>query len=164
MAMFARKQPGCSKEPGCKEDSWGRSSSRRPLLRGSEPFVDFVPVDDVVEGAHVIGSPVLVVKVIGVLPDVDAENRGPPFGNRTVLIGSAFDDQLSLVDRQPGPAAAEAADRGLGELLFERGKAPERAFDGFTDGARGFASAAGSHHRPEGRVIGVAAAVVADGG
>ena len=35
-------------------------------------LADLVPVDDVVEGGDVLGAAVLVLEVVGVLPDVDA--------------------------------------------------------------------------------------------
>ena len=40
-----------------------------------EPCCHLVPVDDVPPGREVVGPPVLVVEVVGVLPNVDAEDR-----------------------------------------------------------------------------------------
>ena len=37
---------------------------------------DFGPVDDVEEGRNVVGATVLVLQVVGVLPNVEAENGG----------------------------------------------------------------------------------------
>src|SRR4030081_2764823 len=67
----------------------GRSSSSSSWLAiGSLPSalcplggllvtaVDLVPVHDVPEGVDVLGTSVLVLEVVGVLPDVEAEDRG----------------------------------------------------------------------------------------
>ena len=35
----------------------------------------FLPVDDIEEGSDIVRSPVLVVQVVGVLPDVKAKDR-----------------------------------------------------------------------------------------
>ena len=57
-----------------------RRSGRRVQL------VDVVPVDDVPEGVEVVGAFVLVLQVVGVLPDVDAEQRRGAVGERRVLV------------------------------------------------------------------------------
>src|ERR1035437_1000283 len=46
---------------------------QRPL--GLEAFVDFGPVDRVPDRLQVIRAAVLVLQVVGVLPDVDSEDR-----------------------------------------------------------------------------------------
>jgi len=43
---------------------------------GGEAFVDFAPVDGVPPGGEVVGTLVLVFEVVGVLPDVVAEDGG----------------------------------------------------------------------------------------
>ena len=95
-------------------------------LGGVEATGHFVPVDDVVEGRDVVGATVLVVQVVGVLPHVQAQHRGVAAGagslahQRAVLVGRAFDHQLAFgADRQPGLAAAEAGEGGLGEGVLE---------------------------------------------
>ena len=42
-------------------------------------FVDFVPVDDAPPCLQVFGPTVVVLQVVGVLPDVVAENRLSPW-------------------------------------------------------------------------------------
>src|SRR5438132_13232511 len=93
-----------------------REFLQRTLFGRSQTLGDFGPVDDVIEGVDVIGTPVLVVEVIGMFPDVDAEKGGSPLREGAVLVGGALDDQLPLVRRQPRPAASKPAHRGLGEL------------------------------------------------
>src|SRR3954470_4474568 len=51
------------------------------------PPPNLIPVDDVPPRAHVVGPPVLVVEVVGMLPDVVAQKRGLPFHDRAVLVG-----------------------------------------------------------------------------
>ena len=96
---------------------------------------DVVPVDDVPEGVEVVGTFVLVLQVVGVLPDVGAEQRRlsrrrsacPGSGSRRPRgAGGVLD--------QPGPAGAEAGDAGAFELLLEgvegaegAGRSPRRA-------------------------------------
>ena len=57
----------------------GRRPRPAPPAGGSAGGVelrsDDVPVDDVPPGGEVVRTPVLVVEVVGVLPDVDAEHR-----------------------------------------------------------------------------------------
>src|SRR3546814_2976218 len=67
---------------------------------------------------------VLVLQVVGVLPHVQAQDRGvaraDALHERAVLVGAALDRELAgLVHAQPRPAAAEAGQRGLGEGLLE---------------------------------------------
>src|ERR1700676_23225 len=51
------------------------------------------PVDDVPPGIDVVGAAVLVLQVVGVLPDVDAEQRRLSVGDRVVLVCAADDRQ-----------------------------------------------------------------------
>jgi hypothetical protein len=62
-----------------------------------------------------------------VLPDVEAQDRLLAFHDRRVLIRRALDRQLAAGVDEPRPAAAEAADAGLGELLLEGVEAAEGA-------------------------------------
>src|SRR5436190_11023230 len=130
-------------------------------LCGCQPTCNLGPVDDVVECADVVWAAILVIQVIGVLPHVETQDGGPPLGNRAILVGSAFDDQFALVDRQPGPATAEAGRRGFRELFLERGEAAERALDRLADCTGWLATAARTHDCPEQRMVGMTAAVVA---
>src|SRR5262245_3631258 len=89
------------------------------LLRGREPLTDVIPVDHLEERIDVVGPFVLILQVIGVLPDVDSEDRGTaPVHERVVLVRRADDLELALARRDdPGPAAAEPAQGGLLQLL-----------------------------------------------
>ena len=77
--------------------------SRRPACRrrpvawrvcdgsagGGEARGDDVPVDDVPPRVDVVGAAVLVEQVVGVLPDVDAQQRRLALRDRVVLVGRA---------------------------------------------------------------------------
>src|SRR5205807_521661 len=77
--------------------------------------------------------------------------------------GHEEDRELALpVGDQPRPAAAELADRGLLQLLFELVVAAECVLQRVRDAAARVAPAARAHDGPEDRVVGVAAGVVAD--
>src|SRR5262245_46730037 len=96
------------------------------LLPGlAESLGHVVPVDHVPPGIHVIGPLVLVLQVVGVLPDVDAEHRHLVVHVGAVLVGGAQDLELAAGLHQPGPAAAEAAQRRLLQLLLEHGEVAE---------------------------------------
>src|ERR1700730_13865135 len=84
-----------------------------------EPGVDRVPVEGVEPGGDVVRPLVLVLEVVGVLPDVDAEDGGQALHVWAVLVGVALDGHLAvLVDDQPGPSAAELTQARLLELLL----------------------------------------------
>src|SRR5688572_10287814 len=113
------------------------------LLR--ESLADRVPVDDVPPRREVVGTAVLVLQVVGVLPHVDAEDRLLPFHHRIVLVRRALDDQLAAGIDQPRPAAAEAFDAGVVQLRLERVEAAEGGRDGLAERAARLAAFAGAH-------------------
>src|SRR5919198_5986758 len=80
---------------------------------------DLAPVDGVPPRVDVVGAPVLVLQVVGVLPDVDADERGLALGDWVVLVGRADDRQSGPVVDEPRPAGAELVDAGLLELRLE---------------------------------------------
>src|SRR5437762_9786189 len=130
----------------------------------AKPLVDFVPVDDVPPRVDVVRAAVLVFQVVGVLPDVEAEDRLLPVHHRVVLVRRALDRDLPAVVHDPRPAAAEPADRRLLEFFLELVEAAERGVDRVGDRAGRCAPRFRPHDLPEHRVVHVAAAVVADRG
>ena len=48
------------------------------LFSSLETLADILPVDDIPDGLHIVGPHVLVLKVVGMLPHVDAKQ-----GNET---------------------------------------------------------------------------------
>src|SRR5450759_2327262 len=85
-----------------------------------QSLVHFRPVHDVPPRRDVIGPAVLILQVVRMLPDVDAEDDLLAFHQRTVLVRGALDDELAALIDHPGPAAAEASGAGLADSLLER--------------------------------------------
>src|SRR2546423_1936689 len=91
---------------------------------------DGLPVDGVEPGGDVVRALVLVLEVVGVLPDVHAEDRGHALHVGAVLVRIALDRELAArVGDEPSPSAAELAYRGFGELLLESVIRAEGALD-----------------------------------
>jgi hypothetical protein len=73
-------------------------------------FVHLVPVDNIPPVGDVLGAAVLVLEVVGVLPDVDAEDGVLDFvlyalHQRVVLVWGTDDLEFILaVDHEPDPA------------------------------------------------------------
>src|SRR4051794_21054526 len=114
----------------------GKPKQRNPLLHYSftpSPHAlravvlrDFVPIDHVPPRLDVIGPPVLVIEIVGMLPDIDSEKRGVAFHQRAVLVRGRSHLELSaLVLDQPGPAAPETFGARVSELFLERVEAAE---------------------------------------
>ena len=86
-----------------------------------------------------------------------------PAGERVVLVRRAVTARPRAVRHEPGPAGAEAGRAAGVELLLEGVEAAEGRVDRRGQVAGGRAAAARAHDLPEEGVVGVAAAVVADG-
>jgi len=85
-----------------------------------QPLLSRLPVDNVPDGREVLGLAVLVLKVVCVLPGVNAEN-GAELADHGVLVGVCLDaDVASLhVLNQPCPAGAlDAGESGV-ELALQ---------------------------------------------
>src|SRR5690606_15052160 len=109
--------------------------------------------------------PVLVVQVVGVFPDVQAEHGSLTLHDWIVLVREIDHLKTSAVrDDQPGPATAESARTGSSELLTEARKIAERRANRFSEISTGLATGIRSHDLPEERMVGVSATVVPDGG
>src|SRR5260370_39756902 len=86
----------------------------------AEARVDRVPVQRVPPGGEVVGAPVLVLEVVGMLPYVDAQDRRQLVDVWAVLVWIVLDRELALpVCHQPRPAAAEPAPAARLELLLD---------------------------------------------
>src|SRR3954467_8926574 len=80
---------------------------RRSAVRGVEPLRHLVPVDHVPPRLQVVRALVLVLEVVGVLPDVDPDQRRLAGGDRRVLVRGAGDGEPGAIVDEPGPAAPE---------------------------------------------------------
>src|SRR5712691_4808236 len=100
------------------------------LARLCQVLCGEVPIDEVVEKRlDEIRAAVLEVEIVGVLPDVAGEERGLAFGERVDRVGGPGDRELAAAGDQPGPAAAELADRRRLEIVLELGEAAKIAVD-----------------------------------
>jgi len=83
-------------------------------------FVDFFPVDYVPPGLEIFGPAVVVFEIVGVLPDIVAEDGMKSLRDGIVLIWSADDFHFAFaVSSQPDPSAAELGYAGGVEFLLE---------------------------------------------
>ena len=138
------------------------------LLRGFVIPGSFGPVDDIPDGFEVFGPAILVFEIIGVFPDVHAEDGfafGPANGfahERVVLVGGGNDLEFVIIEDEPGPAAAEPAHGGRFKFFLERVEAAESGFDVVAQFAGGDSAGLGGEQFPEQGMVGVSAAVVSD--
>src|SRR3989338_1787084 len=109
----------------------------------------------------VFSPAVLVREVVGVLPDVEADNRRVVLEVGRELVGGGGDEERAgFVFGQPGPAAAELADRGGGKFCFKLINRTKRLGDPADQGLvnRFF----WPHNVPEQGVVQITAAVVTE--
>src|SRR6266498_3176402 len=138
--------------------------SRRSCPESAKAFIDFRPVDHVPPRGEIVRPAVLVLQVVRVLPDIDAEDRFLALHQRAVLVRAALDHELSTLIDHPGPAAAEAADARFVHLFLEGVEAGERAGNGIGNRAGRRAAGFRAHDLPEHRVVDMPAAVIANSG
>ena len=113
---------------------------------------------------QVFGTAVVVFQIVGVLPDVVAEDGTQALRDGIVLIRRAENLHFAFrVSCQPDPSAAELAYTGGVEFFLKSFEVAESFLDGFGYGAVGIASTFRFHDVPEHGVIDVASAVIADG-
>src|SRR5690606_39998731 len=128
-----------------------------------EALGDLIPVYHIPPGRDIVSPEVLVLQIIGVLPNVDAENRRLPLRKRRVLVSRGRDGKVAvLINDQPAPAAPEMTGCLAAELLLELIERAERLVDGLGERAARLPTPVRAHDGPEQRVIRVAATVVAD--
>src|SRR5437016_5275751 len=97
-----------------------------------ESFFDRLPVHDVPPRLDVVRPAVLIVQIIGVLPDVEPEQNGLrrlAVHQRIVLVRRAGDREFAALVEQPRPAGTEAPDARRGELFLELLEITERRLD-----------------------------------
>src|SRR3984893_10287149 len=110
---------------------------------------------------QIIRAAVAIIDVIGMLPDIDAEDRRRAMHQRIFAVGGLGDFELAVLDRQPRPARTELADAGGGEIGLEFLQPAEVLGDLLFQAARQFVAAAiGLHPVPEMQMIVMLAGVV----
>ena len=86
-----------------------------------------------------VGSAVLVIQVVGMLPYVEGEQGREARTEGIAAVGFLGDVQFAvLVGREPGPAGAEEAGGGCRKFFLEIVEAAEVAADGVGQRAFGF--------------------------
>ena len=83
-----------------------------------------------------VGTAVLVIKIIGVFPNVEGQQGLVAAAHGVAGVGLLGDDQLALwVGGEPYPSRAEQAGAFLRELLLEGLEGAELGVDGLGDAA-----------------------------
>jgi hypothetical protein len=82
------------KKAGSYEPAFFCVFSYRPLVCRGKPTAYFIPIHNIPKSRDVVGAPVLVLQVIGMLPNVQSQNRDPMavghhIHQRVILIGCA---------------------------------------------------------------------------
>src|SRR4051794_14987108 len=96
---FGATPPTTSAPTAPSSARWGGIGDARALQLGA----DLAPVHHVPPGRDIVRPPVLVLQIVGVLPDIEAEDRLLAVHERVVLVRRAHDRQLAAVADQPGP-------------------------------------------------------------
>src|SRR6478752_1004733 len=130
-----------------------------------EQLLDIFPVHEILdERLEIVGTAVAIVDVIGVLPDVAAEDRGRAVHQRALAVRRLGDLELAALDREPAPARAELADAGGDEIGLEFLEAAEVLVDLLFQLARQLGAAAiRLHPAPEMQMVVVLAGIVEHG-
>src|ERR1700737_3140590 len=110
---------------------------------------------------EIIRAAVAIIDVIGMLPDVAAEDRRGAMHQRALTVRGLGDFKLAVLDLQPAPAGAELADAGGGEIGLELLQPAEVLGDLLFQAAGQFAAAAVRLHPvPEVQMVVVLAGIV----
>src|SRR5437588_746796 len=100
-----------------------RTGSAPTCANGSgfrQLFGSKVPIEELVDHrVDVIGTAVLVIEIIRVLPHIDGEQRLLAFGEGYFGVAGLDDFQCAAVGDEPCPSRAELGDRSIGEILLE---------------------------------------------
>src|SRR5829696_7819445 len=143
------------------------ASPRNDGVSGSfaEHLVNVFPVDQAIaESLQIVGTAVAIVDVVGVLPDVAAEDRRGAVDQRAFAVRGLGDFELAVLDRQPAPAGAELTDAGGGEIGLELLETAEVFGDLLFQTAGQLAAAAiRLHPVPEMQMVVVLAGIVEHG-
>jgi|SRR6516162_1739662 len=105
------------------------------------------------EGLYEIRPAVLVIEVIGVLPNIASEERCLPLGQRIDRVRRGGDLELAAFGDKPAPAAAKLADGCRLELLLELVEAAAITVDRLRDLSARRAAAIRLHAVPKESVV-----------
>src|SRR5882757_8093576 len=96
------------------------ANRRRQLLhRRVVHLRDVFPIHEMIhDGLKIVRPSIAIIDVVGVLPHVAAEDRLAAVHQRVLAVRGLGDDDLAVLDGEPGPARAKLRDAGLNEILF----------------------------------------------
>ncbi len=135
------------------------------LFRGGVKLGDFIPIHHVPDGLKVVRAAILVVEVVGVLPDINAKDGFVAVHQGAVLVGGGYDgERTAAIHNQPCPAAAETRGTRFFHRLFEAVQGAEGVVDRGSESTGGFFGPAGGENVPKQSVVGVTTSIVAHGG
>lgn len=120
----------------------------------SQVGVDEFSVDQMLEaGLQEVGAAILIVEVVGMLPNIDHQNRFVLLDQRRLGVDALDDGQFSSLEDQPGPTAAELGGSGILEIGGEFFVAAQVRVDFGGDFAARFATTAWLQAFPEEAVV-----------
>src|SRR6266536_4968434 len=116
------------------------------------------------ERLQIVRAAVAIVDVVGMLPDVAAEDRGGAMDQRAFAVRRLGDFELAVLDLQPAPAGAELADARGGEIGLELLEPAEILVDLLFQTSGQFAAAAVRLHPiPEVQMVVMLAGIIEHG-
>lgn len=83
---------------------------------GGKSIGHFLPVDHVEPVVDICGAQIIMFEIIGVLPDVDIQEKCAGMAQRCILIGGGHDLEDTIVGHKPCVAGSEDRQRGRFEL------------------------------------------------
>src|SRR3972149_11992947 len=97
---------------------WGRWPEKQSFY--------LLPIDHVPPIFNILRPAVLVLEIVGGLPNVNSQKRELSLGDRGILVGSFHNCQLpGRIFDQPRPTAAESSGGDFRKLFFKLLKASE---------------------------------------
>src|SRR6185503_1138867 len=137
------------------------------FVGASEPPRRLFPVRNRPPGLQVIGAPVFMFEVIGMLPDVVDQDGEVPLHQGIVVTGGRVDLEpasILLRPRQPYPSGPEHLGPRFRKPDLELLETAEIPLDCVGERTRGRAASCRRHGPPEHAVVHMSARIVADGG
>src|SRR5258708_10877209 len=135
-----------------------------PKLLPAEILRGKFPIGELVEHrVDVIGAPILVVKIVGMLPYVNRQQNPHPLSQGSIRIAGFHHLEFLTVLNQPGPAAAELPHGSRRQFLLACLDAAESRFHQPFQRRRRLAAALGLQASPVERVIPCLRRVVENG-
>src|SRR5690606_10450572 len=124
------------------------------LFVGTVIFGHLVPIDHIEKSVDIIGPPVLIVQVIGVLPNVKPQNgmaiTATSRHQGIVLVRGGTDFHFpALVDAQPGPTGTKTGCGGRRKLFPKALKGSKGVIDGIGQLPTGFSASIGGQGLPK---------------